>query len=323
MRDKKNTAPRDRPGEVVDRWQVLMKLGSLAITSPVIVSWGDEGSNDTGFGRGGTRMGRASTSNASATSAGIGGASATSAGVGGASATSAVAGSGGAGGGGVGEGSADAIDPSIFANGARCDLTATDIEAPFFIDDREIPNDINLFRSDLRDGHRGCEFRLYLRLLDGRNDGEPIPDAEVYIWHCDADGRYSGFDRQDPSTPYTGALERAPEHLDRFCRGVQLTDRNGIVGFTSIWPGWDGERPVHVHLVARINGQTTRLITTQLYFDAEFSRQVAQAEPAYAGRSTNIPASSLDPPGDSPAMPRMQYTPGLVTGILDIVVDRA
>ncbi|WP_437951482.1 protocatechuate 3,4-dioxygenase [Sorangium sp. So ce296] len=309
---------RDRPGEVVDRWQVLMKLGALAGTSPVIVSWGDEGSNDAGFGRGGAGRGgagtgRASTSSTSTSSAGTGGASTSSAGTGG----------GGAGSGGVGAGGADAIDPSIFANGARCDLTATDIEAPFFIDDSEIPNDINLFRSDLRDGHRGCEFRLYLRLLDGRNDSEPIPDAEVYIWHCDADGRYSGPNSQDPSTPYTGAFERAPEHLDRFCRGVQLTDRNGIVGFTSIWPGWDGARPIHVHLVARINGQTTRLITTQLYFDAELSRQVAQAEPAYAGRSTNIPASSLDPPGDSPVMPRMRYTPGLVTGILNIVVDRA
>ncbi|WP_437606963.1 protocatechuate 3,4-dioxygenase [Sorangium sp. So ce834] len=318
---------RDRPGEVVDRWQVLMKLGALAVTSPVIVSWGDEVSSDAGFGRGGagrggTGMGRASTSDASTSSAGTGGAGASSAstssaGTGGGGAGT---GGGGAGVGGVGAGGVDAIDPWIFENGARCNLTATDIEGPFFIDDSEIPNDINLFRSDLRDGHRGCELRLYLRLLDGRNDGEPIPDAEVYIWHCDADGRYSGFNNQDPSTPDTGALERAPEHLDRFCRGVQLTDRNGIVGFTSIWPGWDGRRPVHVHLVARINGQTTRLITTQLHFDAEFSRQVYQAEPAYAGRSTNIPASSLHPPADSPAMPRMQYIPGLVTGILNIVI---
>ncbi|WP_437568597.1 protocatechuate 3,4-dioxygenase [Sorangium sp. So ce542] len=304
---------RDRPGEVVDRWQILVKLGALAVTSPVIVSWGDEGSNDAGFGRGGTGRGGTGLGRASTSSAGAGDASTSSAGTGG----------GGVGAGGAGGGSADAIDPSIFANGARCHLTATDIEAPFFIDDSEIPNDINLFRSDLRDGHRGCELRLYLRLLDGRNDGEPIPDAEVYIWHCDADGRYSGFNNQAPSAPYTGAFERAPEHLDRFCRGVQLTDRNGIVGFTSIWPGWDGARPIHVHLVARINGQTTRLITTQLYFDAELSRQVARAEPAYAGSSTNIPASSLNPPGDGPAMPRMQYSPGLVTGILNIIVDRA
>ncbi|WP_437722437.1 protocatechuate 3,4-dioxygenase [Sorangium sp. So ce861] len=333
MRDKKNTVTRDRPGEVVDRWQVLMKLGALAITSPVIVSWGDEGSNDAGFGRGGagrggTGVGRASTSNAStgtasARSAGAGDESASSAGIGGESAGSAVTGGGGAGAGGVGAGGADAIDPRIFENGASCSLIATDIEAPYFIDDSEIPNDINLFRSDLRDGHRGCEFRLYLRLLDGRSDGEPIPDAEVYIWHCDADGRYSGLSDQDPPTPHTGTFERAPEHLDRFCRGVQLTDRNGIVGFTSIWPGWDGGRPVHVHLVARINGETTRLITTQLHFDAEFSRQVYKAEPAYAERSTSLPASSLNPPGDSPAMPRMRYTRGLVTGILNIIVDHA
>ncbi|KYF57475.1 protocatechuate 3,4-dioxygenase [Sorangium cellulosum] len=304
MRNKREPATRDLAGEVVDRWQFLVKLGALAITAPVIVSWSDEGSSDAGTGGGG-----------------------------------------GAGGGGGEDGdvawSADSIDPSIFERGARCNLTTTDVEAPFFIDidDSQIPNDITLFRSDLRDGHPGCEFRLYLRLVDGQNNGEPIPDAEVYIWHCDADGNYSGFNDQHVSTPYTstpytsapytsapytGAIERAPESVERFCRGVQLTDRNGIVGFTSIWPGWYAGRPVHVHLVARINGPTTRLITTELYFDAEFSRRVYQSEAAYRARSTELPASSLEPPQGSPAMPKMAYTPGLVTGILDVIVgDRA
>ncbi|MGK4000021.1 protocatechuate 3,4-dioxygenase [Sorangium sp. So ce1024] len=283
MRNKRDTATRDLTGEVVDRWQFLVKLGALAISAPVIVSWGDEGSSDAGTGGGG----------------------------------------GGGGGDGAGEWGADAIHPSIFKDGARCNLTTTDVEAPFFtdIDDGQIPNDIHLFRSDLRDGHPGCEFRLYLRLVDGQNDGAPLPDAEVYIWHCDADGNYSGFDDQRSSTPYMRTIERAPENPERFCRGVQLTDRNGIVGFTSIWPGWYAGRPVHVHLVARINGPTTRLITTELYFDAEFSRRVYRSEAAYRARSAELPASSLEPPQGHPAMPKMAYTPGLVTGILDVVVD--
>ncbi|WP_437777311.1 protocatechuate 3,4-dioxygenase [Sorangium sp. So ce1097] len=277
MRNKREPATRDLAGEIVDRWQFLVKLGALAITAPVIVSWGDEGSSDAGIGDAG-------------------------------------------GAGGEDGWRSDSIDPSIFERGASCNLTTTDIEAPSFIDDSQIPNDINLFRSDLRDGHPGCELRLYLRLIDGQNNGAPIPDAEVYIWHCDADGNYSGFDDQDSSTPYTRAIERAPENPERFCRGVQLTDRNGIVGFTSIWPGWYAGRPVHVHLVARINGPTTRLLTTQLYFDAELSRQVYTSEAAYRARSTDIPASSLNPPRGNPAMPKMAYTPGLVTGILDVVV---
>ncbi|HTN86903.1 MAG TPA: protocatechuate 3,4-dioxygenase [Sorangium sp.] len=317
MGERKGAAARDLLGWVLDRRQILIKLGAFAVTSPAIVSCEeDEGAvgNDTG-GSGGAGGGFGSTST------GWGTASSTSAASGATGTSSTTAGAGGEDGAGVEGG--ESLDPSIFEDAASCAMTTTDIEGPFFLDDNEIPNDINLFRSDIRDGHPGCEFRLYFRLLDGRNSCEPIPDAEVYIWHCDAEGYYSGFDSQDPSTPYTGPVERTPDNLDRFCRGVQLSDRNGIVGFTSLWPGWYAGRPVHVHLVARINGSTTRLITTQLYFDADFSAKVYASEPEYAARSTNIPASSLDPPRGNPAMPTMKHTPGLITATLNVIVNPA
>ncbi|WP_437587755.1 protocatechuate 3,4-dioxygenase [Sorangium sp. So ce1000] len=273
MLHKQGAVPRDLLGWILDRRQILIKLGAFSITTPV--------SSSAGAGPRG----------------------------------------GGLGGAGEGEGGVDALDPSIFEDAGSCGLIATDIEGPFFIDDGEIPNDIRLFRGDIRDDHPGCEFRLYIRLLDAQNNGEPIPDAEVYIWHCDADGYYSGVENQDPSTPSAGAAERAPESQDRFCRGVQLSDRNGIVGFTSIYPGWYAGRPVHVHMIARINGATTRLITTQLYFDADLSAEVFENEPDYAARSTNIPASSLNPPQGDVAMPKTTYSSGLVTSILNIIVN--
>ncbi|WP_437544892.1 protocatechuate 3,4-dioxygenase [Sorangium sp. So ce367] len=299
MRNSQGAVPRELLDWVFNRRQPLVKLGAFAITRPVLVSCreddergGDLSGSGTGGG-GGTWSGPGSTGSRTA----------------GPFATSSSS-----------AGGADALDPSIFEGAGSCRLTAKDIGGPFFIDDSEIPNDISLFRSDIRDDHPGCELRLHVRLLDARNNNEPIPDAEVYLWHCDADGQTSGFEHQRPSTPSTGAAERTPESQDRFCRGVQLSDRNGIVGFKSIYPGSDAGRPVHVHMVARINGATTRLITTQLYFDADLSAEVFAKEAAYAARSANLPASSLDPPPGNVIMPAT-YTSGLVTSILNIIVD--
>ncbi|WP_433929318.1 protocatechuate 3,4-dioxygenase [Sorangium cellulosum] len=317
MAEKKGPLARDLLGWVLDRRQILIKLGAFAITAPALTSCGEDDGTDapSSSSTGGTGGGGGGTGTTTSSSSGIASTSSSSLGAGG-------AGEGGAGVGGAWGDDSLNLDPSIFEDAVRCALTTTDIEGPFFIDDSEIPNDISLFRSDLRDGHPGCEFQFYFRLLDAQNNCEPIPDAEIYIWHCDADGYYSGFDGQDPSTPYSGPGERTVENDERFCRGVQLTDRNGVAGFRTIWPGWYAGRPVHVHLVARINGATTRLITTQFYFEADFSRQIYENEPAYKARSTNIPASSLNPPGfGNPAMPTMSYTPGLVIGKLNVIVN--
>ena len=204
-----------------------------------------------------------------------------------------------------------------------CTLTTTDIEGPFFIDDSEIPNDESLVRSDVREGMNGCEYRMYFRLLDSQKDCAPIAGAEMYIWHCNADGYYSGFEGQDPTKPYMGSMNPTPMNLDRFCRGVQTTDSDGIVTFITVYPGWYAGRPIHVHLVARIPGQTARLITTQLYYPAAFTKEVHESEPAYMARAAAIPAGSLNPPAGKPAMMTLTHTPGLVVGTLNVIVKRA
>lgn len=238
---------------------------------------------------------------------------------------------GGAGGGGLGGprgvGGEDTgmLDPSMFDEAQRCTLTAADIEGPCFIDDSEFPADVRLFRSDIREGHPGCELRFYCRLLDAQNNCEPIPDAEVYIRHCDANGDYSGPSKRASAKRYGGSAKRTANGDKRFCRGVQLSDRNGIVGFTTIYPGWYPGRPVHVHLIARLNGQAPRLIDTHFYFPADVSRQVFENEPAYKARSRNIPQDSLDPQFGlgGPTIHDIEYTPGsgLAVATLNLLVS--
>jgi protocatechuate 3,4-dioxygenase beta subunit len=234
------------------------------------------------------------------------------------SAAGSAAGSGGAA---AISGTGGASVPAMFQDAASCTLTTTDIEGPFYIDEAEVSNDISMVRRDIRDGHAGVEFQLWFRMLDAKNSCMPIDGAELYIWHCDADGYYSGFDGQDPSKPYMGPASPDPTKLDRFCRGIQYSDASGIASFITIYPGWYAGRPLHVHLMARMKGATTRLITTQLYFPADFTQDVHSSEPAYMARAANIPAGSKNPPSGKPAMPTMKHTPGLVVGTLNVIVN--
>jgi protocatechuate 3,4-dioxygenase beta subunit len=206
-----------------------------------------------------------------------------------------------------------------FDDAASCTLTTTDIEGPFYVDEGEVSTDASMIRSDIRDGHPGVEFTLSFRFLDAKAKCAPLANVQAYIWHCDADGYYSGFSGQDPEKPYAGSANPAPSNNERFCRGIQVSDQTGVVTFTTIYPGWYAGRPLHIHLLAYINGTTRKLITTQLYFPAAFSKQVHQAEPAYKARAANIPAASLNPPSGKPAMPTMTHVPGLVTGTLNVI----
>lgn len=299
--------------------------GSGAAGAPVAgsgVSSGPAGASASGAagsgaaGRAGSPAAGSSTAGSSA-AAGRAGAPAGSGAVAGAPAAN--GGSGGSSAAGSGGGGTGAMQP-MFPDAGTCVLTATDIEGPFYIDEMEVMNDVTMIRSDVRDGHAGVEFRLHFRMLDARKSCAPIAGAELYIWHCDADGYYSGFSGQDPSKPYMGSANPAPSNLDRFCRGVQSSDAMGVASFTSVYPGWYAGRPLHVHLMARIKGTTTRLITTQLYFPAAFTVDVHSTEPAYMARAASIPEGSKNPPAGK-AMPAMTHTSGLVVGTLNVIVN--
>jgi protocatechuate 3,4-dioxygenase beta subunit len=100
----------------------------------------------------------------------------------------------------------------------------------------------------------------------------------VDIWHCDALGVYS--DVEDPSFNTKG---------QKFLRGYQVTDENGIVAFTTIYPGWYQGRTVHIHFKVRSgagSGQHYEF-TSQLFFDDALSDQVFASKPyANKGRRT-------------------------------------
>jgi protocatechuate 3,4-dioxygenase beta subunit len=182
-------------------------------------------------------------------------------------------------------------------------------QGPFFVHDDERDDDVSLYRQDIRgrynaDAEPGTEMHLHLRALDssGTQCGNaPLAGAEIYIWHCDAQGFYSGFGEpgeQTPDEPYR--FRPGPNDLDnnsRFCRGAGITDANGVVSFRSIFPGWYNGRDLHIHLMVLTRGSKSRgrnwyrgddhLYTTQLYFDPSLADQVHKASEPYLRRTTH------------------------------------
>jgi protocatechuate 3,4-dioxygenase beta subunit len=162
------------------------------------------------------------------------------------------------------EGTTSTVEPkgsssdlsSRFDEAATCTQTAEQTEGPFYFD-------VDRIRSDIREDREGAVFRLGVRVRDA-GACEPISNAVVDVWHCDASGGYSGFEGNEGET---------------YLRGAQVSNADGIVEYTTIYPGWYPGRTVHIHAKVHLDRQT--VLTTQFYFDDEFSTKVFEDD-AYA-----------------------------------------
>ncbi|MEX2125288.1 MAG: intradiol ring-cleavage dioxygenase [Woeseia sp.] len=161
---------------------------------------------------------------------------------------------------------------------ALCIVRPEQTEGPYFVDERLHRSDI---RSDPADGQTRAGMPLVLTLRISRlSDGncEPLADARVDLWHCDALGVYS--DVQDPGFNTVG---------QKFLRGHQITDAAGEVRFVTVYPGWYPGRTVHIHFKIRTEPAARRGLefTSQLYFDDALTDLVHAAAPYEAkGRRT-------------------------------------
>lgn len=154
-----------------------------------------------------------------------------------------------------------------------CVVRPEQTEGPFFVD--EVLNRTDI-RGEPSDGSTRPGVPLALAFLVSRIGTvcEPLPDAIVYVWHCDADGIYSGVN--DVNAGSTAGLQ--------FLRGYQVTDAGGRAAFTTIYPGWYPGRTVHIHFKIRAEASGRNYeFTSQLYFDDALTDQVFTQAP-YAER---------------------------------------
>lgn len=155
---------------------------------------------------------------------------------------------------------------------------------PYFVDEQLNRSDI---RSDSSDNSvkEGIPLTINIAVASvGNNSCTPLEGAQVDIWHCDAQGQYSGVSDRGFNT--TG---------QDFLRGYQLTNANGGVQFRTIYPGWYSGRAVHIHFTLRTKAADggDYQFTSQFFFDDTLSNQVHTQEP-YASRGQRDTLNSTD-----------------------------
>lgn len=128
----------------------------------------------------------------------------------------------------------------------------------------------------------GVPLTVELTILDADKD-TPLEGAAVYLWHCDAQGRYSLYS--------DGATD------ENYLRGVQAADSAGNVVFTTIYPAAYTGRWPHIHFEvyasldeATAAGKITR--TSQLALPEDVSSAV-YATDGYDGSAENLRRTSL------------------------------
>lgn len=170
---------------------------------------------------------------------------------------------------------------SASASASSC-AAATGLSAgPYHLDYNEI-------REDIAEDREGVPLDLYIAIVRS-GACSAIQNAAVEVWHCDADGLYSGFSSVSPAenTESSGATSAEQTDDGTFLRGIALTDKTGTAHFTSIYPGWVANRAPHIY-VRVITGGTksdtkysggTVIHTGQIFFPDATTKKVAATSP--------------------------------------------
>ena len=151
-----------------------------------------------------------------------------------------------------------------------------------------------IVRSDIRPSlggagtiAQGVPVTLKLKLVNTSSSCASLANRAIYVWHCDRDGNYSLYSN--------GVTE-----LD-YLRGVQVTDANGDVTFTTVFPACYSGRWPHIHfeiystltdaLDSSSVGDYTKV--SQLALPLEVCNQVYNSVAGYSTSITNLSRITL------------------------------
>ena len=127
----------------------------------------------------------------------------------------------------------------------------------------------------------GVDLELELVLVNAE-DCSPLEDHAIYLWHCDAVGRYSLYDLPEAN----------------YLRGVGVTDSDGEVSFTTVVPGCYAGRWPHIHFEvfvsvdAAVNGENS-VLTAQIALPELAAAQVYKTDNRYGESLARLRKSSI------------------------------
>ncbi|MBN8609440.1 MAG: intradiol ring-cleavage dioxygenase [Deltaproteobacteria bacterium] len=175
-------------------------------------------------------------------------------------------------------------------SGQSCTSIPEETAGPYPGDGTNGPNALamsGIERSDLRASltgsavAEGVPLTVTLTILDA--SCAPVAGRAVYLWHCDRSGSYS---------LYAAGLEEVS-----YLRGVQVSDANGRVTFTTIVPGCYSGRWPHMHFevfddLASATSGNEAIATSQLALP-EDTCALVYATSGYEASVSNLASTSL------------------------------
>lgn len=183
------------------------------------------------------------------------------------------------------------------ADGALCVALPGETEGPFPADGTNVREgqtvniltEAGVIREDIRTSiggltpvAEGVPVSLEITLVDVRNACAPLGGMAVYAWQCDAEGIYSIYAAEDRN----------------YLRGVGISDAEGRVRFTTVFPACYQGRWPHIHFEVfsgaemAVSGKAA-LLTSQFALPEAECRAVYAANPLYAASIATLAGVSL------------------------------
>ena len=155
----------------------------------------------------------------------------------------------------------------------------------------------------------GVPLTINLLLRRASSGCAALPNAAVYIWHCDAIGQYSLY-----------SIE-----TENYLRGVQVADAKGALSFVTSFPGAYPGRWPHVHFKVYPSLKEATSANNEISYEATGSHRYRVTYKGPGGHSYNafgLP-SAIHALGraiagiadlQTPARPKTTFTVGTVSG---------
>lgn len=198
-----------------------------------------------------------------------------------------------------GSSSSDTITTATSSTGETCTTIGSETAGPYPGDGTNsnssgtvnVLTQSGIVRSDIRSSFgslsgaaAGVPLTVTLRLVNASSSCANLAGYAVYLWHCNRDGGYSLY-----SSGVTG---------QNYLRGVQVSDANGQVSFTTIFPACYSGRWPHIHFeiyssLSTATSGTNDIKTSQLALPASACYQVYGIASGYDASVSNFSAVSL------------------------------
>src|SRR5262249_40142033 len=134
----------------------------------------------------------------------------------------------------------------------------------------------------------GVPLTLTISLVNVNSSCAALSGYAIYIWHCNRSGEYS---------LYSSDIQN-----ENYLRGVQVTDANGQVTFTTIFPACYSGRWPHIHFevypsLSTATSKSNAVLTSQFAMPQSICSTVFNNATGYSASVTNLASVSLSTDG--------------------------